>query len=53
MWSTGVDRYAAVGQLRDNGHREQGEAELWRSGDQREGASSPGPRDGLQGPGEA
>ena len=28
VWPTGVDRYEAIGQLRDKGHREHGEAEL-------------------------
>lgn len=59
MWPTGVDRHAGGGQLRDKGHREQGEAELQSSGDQKAsgggagGDSSLGPRDGLRGPGEA
>ncbi len=43
MWPTGVDRHAAKGQLRDKGHREQGEAELWSSGDEKGGPAAWGP----------
>lgn len=54
MRLTRVDRRAAAkGQLRDKGRREHEEAELWSSGDQKGGPAARGPRDGLQGPGEA
>lgn len=41
MWLTGVYRHAAKGQLRDKGHREHGEEELWSSGTRR-GGQQPG-----------
>lgn len=43
VWPTGMDRQAAKGQLRDKGHREQGETELRSSGDQRGGPAAWGP----------
>lgn len=53
MWADSSVRHAAKGQLSDKGHKEQREGELSSSGNQKRGASSLGPRDGLQGPGEA
>lgn len=53
MWMTSTYRCAAKEQQRDKGLGEPGEAEFWKSVDQKGGVGGLQQWDGLRGPGEA